>query len=113
MSIQEIMTKGVVTAPESSSLLQLRARLLELRISRIVITNNEGKTVGIVSVKDLLRYALQDTSGRELSEVKANEIMSRPLITVTPSTSLKEASKKMIQKRVSSLVVMENERVVG
>jgi len=107
------MTKSVVTAPESSSLLQLRARLLELRISRIVITNNEGKAVGIVSVKDLLRYALQDTSGRELSEVKANEIMSRPLITVTPSTSLKQASKKMIQKRVSSLVVMENERVVG
>ncbi len=46
-------------------------------------------------------------------EPVAEEIMSRPVLTCTPETSLREAASRMAGRNVGSIVVVEGERPVG
>jgi len=46
-------------------------------------------------------------------EPVAEEIMSRPVLTCTPETSLREAAARMAERNVGSIVVVEGEKPVG
>jgi CBS domain-containing protein len=63
------------------------------------------KIVGIITERDLVRKAL--TRGGSVGHTKIKNIMSSPLIVVTPDTSIEEAARVMAQKKVRRL------RVVG
>ena len=45
--------------------------------------------------------------------MKTSEIMTSPVITVTPATPIAEAARLMLQHRISGLPVVEGEEVVG
>ena len=114
ITVNELMSRDVFTAERSQKILEVRKIMLEQKISRVVIVNQKGKPVGIITDKDILRYATKDTSGRDLDDLKAEELMSHPLITIEESISVQKASKKMLEIGTSSLVVVDkDENLVG
>lgn len=53
-------------------------------------------------------------TGLSVEGVKVTEIMSRPVITVTPDTSIKEAAGLLVERGISALPVLDPEgRLVG
>ena len=70
-----------------------------------------GELLGIVSERDYARKVV--LLGRSATDTPVGQIMSSPVITVTPQTSLNECMQLVTDHRVRHLPVVENGRVIG
>jgi CBS domain-containing protein len=100
------MPSIVIGCSRGSTLLDVEKLLSTHGVSRVVVTgDNEEDPVGIVSEKDIVRFMLTDSSARALDEVRACEVMSSPLISISPEAPIGEAAELMIREGISSLAV--------
>jgi acetoin utilization protein AcuB len=80
----------------------------------------KGRLVGIVSQRDLFRAAcssvlhFRPAAEREwLAKIAVHEVMTRPVFTIGPDASLRDAVTVMIEKRVGCLPVVEGHTLKG
>jgi predicted transcriptional regulator len=76
-----------------------------------VLVKSNGKIVGIVTERDLVRRALTKRSG--LSRLKVKSIMSSPLITIKPDVCVEDAAKVMSSNKVRRLPVIGEDGLAG
>jgi CBS domain-containing protein len=76
-----------------------------------LLVTSDGKIVGIITERDLVRKAM--TRGGSLTRTKIKNIMSCPLIVVAPDTSVEEAAKIMAKHKVRRLPVVGTGRLAG
>jgi len=105
--VENIMTKKVVTCKSTHAISKVRSLMAEHRLSRVVVVHAKNKPLGIITQKDIVGFLLVDTSMRGIEEIKAEEVMSKKLVTVEPKATIPEAAKIMIKKKMSSLVVID------
>ena len=119
VTVSEIMMKGPVTL-ESDDVLDLADDIMELGRIRHLPILERGRVVGILSQRDLFRSALVKAMGFKHREQKnlmrtlqVKEVMSRPVVTVSPGVSVKEAARLMMEKKIGCLPVVEGGSLVG
>lgn len=84
--------------------------MVEMNVGSILVTEGD-KVVGIMTERDYLRkIALQ---GRTSRDTLVSEIMTSPLVYVTPETSVEESMAIMTDRRIRHLPVTEKDDVVG
>jgi acetoin utilization protein AcuB len=119
IKVREVMMKGPVTL-QSGDILDLANDVMTLgRIRHLPILDN-GKVVGVLSQRNLFHSALVTALGIRpkerkelLKAIRVNEVMSAPVITVSPDARLKEAARMMMEKKIGCLPVVENDTLVG
>jgi predicted transcriptional regulator len=121
-AIEKIMTKAPHTIEANRSVGAVLSLFREQGISHVPV-NDDGKLAGIISIQDILEHIFQPQRRQTLGEivgekvplisVSAKGIMRKPVITVSPETSLREAEKKMHDFDISCLVVTAKEKLVG
>jgi len=108
-SLSDIMTRNVLTVRPSDSLQLVQRLMVRYQITRFVVVDKKQRAIGILTQKDLIRAISEDTTEREINEIPASEAMTKKLITVTPQTKVSSAAKTMLDKNISSLIVVDEE----
>jgi nucleotide-binding universal stress UspA family protein/predicted transcriptional regulator len=100
------MTRHPVTAEPDEKLSILHGKMLEGRFHSIPIVKDRIP-VGIVTDHDIHAHsgALESTA--------ASEAMSEALLTVSPSTTLREAARLLRERKIGALPVIEDGRLAG
>jgi CBS domain-containing protein len=110
MTAAELMTSPVESVPASATAATAAARMRELHLGRLLVVDDEGSPVGVISVSDLIR-PLGEVSG-DRRYVK--DVMSHAIVTCLQGTSLPSAARAMTERRSRSIVVTdENGQTVG
>jgi CBS domain-containing protein len=108
-SVQDVMTKKVISCLPTERLSEVQNLMVEQRVGRILVVDSNKEDVGIISEKDLVNFLIGDKSRRGLEHTRAEDAMSRELITVKAAAPVAEAAKTMIREKVSSLVVKDGQ----
>jgi signal-transduction protein with cAMP-binding, CBS, and nucleotidyltransferase domain len=110
LKVREIMSCPCVTEDEGALVTQIVKDMAEMEIGSVVITSGR-QPVGIVTERDIaLKVLLQN---KQADEVKAKEIMSSPLVSIDPATTVDEASKLLAKKHLKRLPVVEDGTLLG
>ncbi|NDH64740.1 MAG: CBS domain-containing protein, partial [Alphaproteobacteria bacterium] len=100
-TLEEIMSRPVVSVPRATPLAKVAALMAKGRLSAVLVTHR-GKPVGLVSETDLLGVLHQGGGGR----ATAASAMSSPLLTAAPSVNWTAALLSMRSHGVHHLLVM-------
>ena len=103
------MSKNMLTMDKSISLQEAAQKMSELSIGCVIVTD-KNKPVGIVTERDFVTRVASE--GRPLF-TEIIEVMSSPLITISPEETIWEASEMMKEKSIHKLPVKGNEQIVG
>jgi CBS domain-containing protein len=99
-----------VTIDISRNLQSAAELMMRKRIAALVVTDG-GEPMGLISERDLVSAAVD--KGSCLENTLIREIVSRPVLAVSPDESLKRAMALMTAKRVRHLPVFADEELVG
>jgi len=111
-TVGQFMTEDLFTV-RPDDIVDFAATLMDWRhIRHVPVENNNGKLVGLVSHRALLRLMAQGRIGKE-SSVTVEEIMNREPFTVHPDTPTVEVIRLMRDKHLSCLPVTRNNKLVG
>lgn len=102
---------AVVTANPTDTLHQISKLIAEHRIGAVIVAEQDGRPLGIVSERDIVN-ALAASGARTLDK-PASEVMTRNLLTCEPGNSIDELMTIMTNSRVRHLPVVEEGRLVG
>jgi CBS domain-containing protein len=86
------------------------ALMADKNIGALPVLDN-GRLIGIISERDYTRKVI--LKGKSSKDTPVDEIMTRELVTATPSDSVVDCMRLMTEKRVRHLPVMEGAKMIG
>ena len=109
--VSEIMTTAVITAEPSNTIREVTRLMVDRRVGRVVITENDAPA-GIFTETDVLRRVMNRIL--DVQKTPIRRVMTTPVQGVPEGTSIVEVLGRMYQGRYRHLVVYgENRRMVG
>ena len=123
MSLLAIMTPRtrLVTTTGEANLASLRAVFSQARFQHVPVVDSMDRVVGIVSVKDyfkelspMMEAASEQAIGLMMRSRKVSQVMSAPVFTVAPETSVRQAASTLVERNISCLLVTDaQQRLLG
>lgn len=111
MLVKDVMSSPVVTVEEKASA-NLAAEMMDKSdVGCIIVTGKEGKPLGILTERDLVVRVL--AKNVKPDSVKANDVMTSPLITVDSEESITQAARRMSRLNIRRLGVVYKGNLVG
>lgn len=120
MLVRDRMTARPVTITGDVTVLDAINLMTENGVRHLPATNKDGRLIGIVSEKELLKAAPSPVTSLNVWEVKEmlhlltiNKIMSNKLITIEEDAPLEEAAVVMVVNKMDGLPVTRKGELVG
>jgi len=108
--VRDVMTRDVIVIEPDRTVLEAAKRMALKRIGGLVVVEH-GRPIGLVTDRDILWKVT--SKGANPSKVLVREIMTSPVSTVSPLTTLRAAARVMIEKKTRWLVVTRLDKVEG
>ncbi len=125
--VVDYMTHDYVYTHSAAPLFKVIRKMLENKVSRIIVKNQNEEPIGIISFRDLFRISIElgseeDDSGFTISDQirkgflsekgfgdisLAREVMTKGIVSIKFNEKLSEACKLILENNVSGLVVLD------
>jgi CBS domain-containing protein len=111
MQVRDIMTPDPVYCTRQTSLTDVARMMVthDCGIVPVVENTDTKKLVGVVTDRDMVCRTL--AQGRDPITLAAGDIMSSPVVTVFPETSVEECAETMGQNQVRRVPVLDHDGV--
>jgi signal-transduction protein with cAMP-binding, CBS, and nucleotidyltransferase domain len=114
-TVEAIMSRKVETIDKSDSVQSAARKMRDKKISSLIVldTSKEGdERLGIITERDIVyRVCAEGTNGKD---VRVQEIMSSPIATIDPQSTVEGAADLMLSNKVRHLLVVNvDKRRVG
>ncbi len=113
MQISNILAKkggSVVTLKPDQTVREALALLAEKRIGALVVVDDAGKVVGLLSERDIIREAARNEA---LFGEPVSRLMTTDVIVARPGDDLRAVENTMTVKRFRHLPIMDHGELVG
>jgi CBS domain-containing protein len=110
-TVGQLMTERLETISPSDTAQEAAKKMRDKKVSSLVVTDVEDKSIGIVTERDLVRQVC--TKVIKSNDVIVHHIMSSPLATIDANSSVEVAADIMIQNKVRHLLVVDENKVLG
>ncbi|HPE92688.1 MAG: CBS domain-containing protein [Sphaerochaeta sp.] len=120
MIIERRMTRNPVTATPDMSIAEASALMKQEKVHRLPVLDKDKKLVGIITEKDILYASPSPASSLSihemaylLSKLTVKKLMSKNVVTISKDTTVEEAARMMVDQDLSSLPVLEGDKLIG
>jgi CBS domain-containing protein len=114
--VKDLMHPGIITCKPTATLGQVAVLLNQHKIHALFVTDRDGRISGVITDFDLMAGEWLSSDAESLTVMRkltAADLMSQPVDSIDANISLAEAVDQFIEKKVSRLLVTENEKPVG
>ena len=114
MTVRAILSKkghAVVTTSPAESLAEAAKVLSTHRIGAVIVTNPDGRVIGMLSERDIVRALAEH--GPAALERQIDEVMTRRVVTSNEADTVGEIMERMTSGKFRHIPVVEGERLVG
>jgi signal-transduction protein with cAMP-binding, CBS, and nucleotidyltransferase domain len=108
--ILEDKGSDVLDIDAGASVLDAVKRMVEMNVGSLLVREH-GELIGIVTERDYLRRVT--LQGRDERDTPVRDVMTSPLVAVTPETTVDECMALMTERRIRHLPVTVEGDVVG
>ena len=121
LKVRDLMTADPTTLKRNDKL-TLADDIMRLgRVRHLPVVDDDGEIlVGIVTQRDLFRDALAQALGygkhaqrKILDTLSVKDVTATDVVTTSPETSLVEAARRLTERKIGCLPVVDNGRLVG
>ncbi|MFD9078397.1 CBS domain-containing protein [Streptomyces erythrochromogenes] len=110
-SVEDVMTHAVISVDRGTAFKDIVEVLRMWNVSALPVLAQDGQVVGVVSEADLL---LKPQSTNTAHAATAEQLMTRPAVTVTKDATIPTAARLMARRHLKRLPVVDGEgRLVG
>ncbi|MDM8521566.1 CBS domain-containing protein [Anaerolineales bacterium HSG6] len=133
--VRNIMTTDVISVSPGTAVSEIAKLIAEKGITGVPVINEQEEVLGVVTELDMivrnthfkmpnfvmiLDIVIHLESKRDYEErlrnvlgTRAEQIMSKPAVTIAPSASIEDLANIMVDKRMNPVPVVENGKLVG
>jgi CBS domain-containing protein len=111
MFVSDAMSTPVITVDVDTTVYDVANIMKDNNIGCVVVVEKDSKPLGIVTERDLVINIV--AKNLKPKDVLVRDIMSTKLVTISPTATLMDAAKKMAEKNVKRLPVVEGEKLLG
>lgn len=128
--VKDVMTTKVIWVERDTPFAAMAAALRQYRISAFPVLNEAQQVIGVVSEADMLAKEalgcgadeapgmitgiLRRKEQKKARGITAGDLMTAPVITVSPNATVEQAARRMYLHRVKRLLVVDaDRRLVG
>jgi acetoin utilization protein AcuB len=110
----QIMKKPVVTLTADTSMHDAWKLIRDHRFRHVPVVNKEGRLIGILSDRTLLREAsiFEKSLEYDFEKVAVKDIMTQPVLTAHPHTEISYIAKIFINERIGAMPVIDDDHKI-
>lgn len=120
-NVKDYMSKNVMTCRKSDSLRFALDMINRNKISRLVVTDNDGNPLGLITTNTFLTHSDYFTKGRTRTRdyllsigsdhnLSVDDLVSKDLLTVNLDDDLASAARLMTKNMISGIPVIDNNK---
>jgi acetoin utilization protein AcuB len=128
MKVRDVMTPDPITIDPEAPLGTATALMRSKGIRHLPVVDEAGRLVGVITDRDLRQATVAPALAEHLSEggqrrlrglaqaledVRVRDAMTWAVATIDPEATVQEAALRMFERRVGSLPVVRDGRLVG
>ena len=109
VKVGDVMTRKFISVSPETSVSECSKIMIANKVGSLIVKTDK-KLAGIMTEGDIIKAI---AGKKNLSKVKARDIMSTKIVTISPSEDMYEALKKMRGKKIRWLPVVVKNVVIG
>lgn len=108
----DVMTKNVIYIDGSETVAEAVKLMKAKKVSALIVkARNADDAFGIITRKDVVNKIVNP--GKDQKKVLVHEIMTKPLITVSPGLAVKYCARLFAATRIRRAPVFDGKKIVG